>query len=194
MPGDDAPQAHAGTGASTTASSRPFTRKEFYDLAFDLRAWANQLASCDPRRVNLKHCHRFNDWLRQLRRFDLLAPTIATIKPARPVARWQAMALYVIFWLIVYMWTMGRMQGMAQMVLLNSLALGFLTFFFIPERVFGTTVEEIEAKTLRIVQAMETMLLSNQVDFSEAAFYKAKEALEGARLELRQQLDLAHRN
>ncbi len=194
MPGDDAPKAHADTGTSPVASTRPFTRKEFYDLAFELRAWANQLASCDPRRVNLKHCHRFNDWLRQLRRFDLLAPTIATIKPARPVARWQVMALYVVVWLIVYMWSMGRVEGMAQMILLNGLALGFLSFFFIPESVFGTTVEEIEAKTLRIVQAMEGMLARNEVDFSEAAFYKAREALEGARLELRQQLDLAHRN
>lgn len=190
MPGDDAPSAQAGTGAATT----PFTRKQFYDLAFDLRAWANDLASSDPRRVNLKHCHRFNTWLRQLRRFDLLAPTIAAIKPARPIARWQVMTIYAVIWFIVYFWSMGRIQGMAQILLLNAIALGFLSFFFIPESVYGTTVEEIEAKTLRIVQAMEGMLARNEVDFSEAAFFKAKEALEGAHLELRQQLDLAHRD
>lgn len=190
MPGDDAPAAQTGTGANTLH----FTRKDFYDLAFDLRAWANDLASSDPRRVNLKHCHRFNDWLRKLRRFDLLAPTVATIKPARPIARWQAMTLYGVLWVIIYFWSMGRVQGMAQILLLNAIAIGFISFFFIPESVYGTTVEGLEAKTLRIVQAMEGMLAREEVDFSEAAFFKAREALEGAHRELRQQLDLAHRD
>ncbi len=186
MPGDDPPLGARGTV--------PLTRKEFYDLALQLRAWANDLASSDPRRVNLKICHRFNDWLRQLRTYDRLGPAIADIKGARPIARWQMMTLYAVIWFIVYFWAMGRVQGMALVVLLNGMALGFISFLFIPESVFGTTVEEIEAKSLRIVQTLEGMLARNEVEFSEAAFYKTREALEGAHLELRQQLDLAHRD
>lgn len=172
----------------------PLTRKEFYDLAFALRVYASELASHDPRRVNLKQCYRFNRWLDDVRSFDRMAPLLADIRHARPVARWQVMTLYAVIWGFIYLWSIGRVEGMAQIVLLNGLALGFISFFFVPESVYGTTIEEIEGKVLRVVQTMEGILARDEVNFTEAAYFKAREALKYAHYELRQQLDLAHRN
>ena len=171
----------------------PLTRKEFYDLAFELRTYANDLARHDPRRVVLKECHRFNEWLRKVRAYDQLSPLLADMKGARPIARWQVMTLYAVLWGIVYLWSIGRVEGVAQLVLLNGMALGFISFFFIPEGVYGTTIEDLEGKVLRVVQAMEGILARDEVNFTEAAYFKAREALKAAHHELRQQLDLAHR-
>ena len=179
--------------ASDDSHLAPLTRKAFYDLALDLRTYASELASHDPRRVVLKECHRFNRWLDEVRSYDRMAPLLADVKRARPVARWQIMTLYAVGWGIVYLWSIGRVEGTAQLVLLNGMALGFISFFFIPERVFGTSIEEIEGKVLRVVQAMEGILTRDEVNFTEAAFFKAREALKYAHYELRQQLDLAHR-
>jgi hypothetical protein len=172
----------------------PISRKEFYALAFQLRDYAGELASHDPRRVVLKECHRFNRWLSDLRRHRELSPILADVRNARPVARWQVMALYAVVWGIVYLWSIGRVEGMTQLLLLNGMAIGFIGFIFIPEGVYGTTIEEIEGRVLRVVQAMEAMLAREEIQFTEGAFYKVREALKQAHYELREQLDLAHRN
>lgn len=186
----------ASGGARVTSDGHlaPLTRKEFYELAFSIRTYAGELASHDPQRVALKECHRFNRWLAHVRGFDRLAPLLADLKPARPVARWQVMTLYAVFWGIVYLWSIGRVEGLAQLILLNGMALGFIFLFFIPERVYGTTVEEIEGRVLRTVQAMEGILARDEIHFTEAAYFKVREALKQAHYELREQLDLAHRN
>ena len=171
----------------------PLTRKEFYDLAMQLRDYAATLASHEPHRVVLKQCHYFNQWLADVRRFDALAPHLADMKRARPVARWQIMTLYAVLWLFTYLWSIGRVEGMTQLLLLNGMAFGFILLIFIPEGLYGTTIEEIEGRVLRVVQTMEGMLARDEVHFTEAAFFQARDALKQAHYELRQQIDLAHR-
>jgi len=180
--------------APSDAPLAPISRKEFYDLAFQLSDYARELARHDPRRVVLKECYRFNRWLDDLKRFQPFSTSLANIKHARPVARWQVMTLYAVVWGIVYLWSIGRVEGMAQLLLLNGMAIGFISFFFIPEGLYGTTIEQIEGRVLRVVQAMEGMLAQEEVQFTEGAYYKVREALKQAHDELREQLDLAHRD
>jgi hypothetical protein len=75
----------------------------------------------------------------------------------------------------------------------SSTVFGLIILYFIPERVYGTTIELLEGKLLRVVDALDRLLTSGQVEFSEAAFFQVRENLEAARRELRQQIDLAHR-
>ena len=102
--------------APSAAQLAPISRKEFYDLAFQLRDYAGELASHDPRRVALKECYRFNRWLNGLQHYRQLSPALVGIKHARPVARWQVMTLYAVIWGIVYLWSIGRVEGMAQLL------------------------------------------------------------------------------
>ena len=51
----------------------------------------------------------------------------------------------------------------------------------------------IEGKVLRIVEMLEAILQKGDLGFTEAAYFQAKENLQAARTELRQQIDLAHR-
>lgn len=184
----------SASSSAAAGNLAPLTRKEFYDLAFELREYANDLAGHEPRRVVLKECHRFNGWLQKVRSYQQLAPLLQDVKGARPIARWQVMTLYVVIWGFVYLWSIGRVEGMAQVLLLNGMAVGLISLYFIPEGLYGTTIEHIEGKVLRVVQAMEGMLARDEVNFTEAAYFKARDALKNAHYELRQQLDLAHRD
>lgn len=173
---------------------KELTRKEFYDLALHLREYASQLASFDPRRVNLKQCHKFNDWLRNIRRYRQFAAPLADVTAARPIARWQLLVLWAVIWLGAYLGLMSRLDRIALLLFFNAAFLVFIALIFIPERAYGTTIEQIEGKTLRVVKEMESMLARAEIGLTEAAFFKAREALQGAHYELRQQLDLAHRD
>jgi hypothetical protein len=64
--------------------------------------------------------------------------------------------------------------------------------FFLPESLYGTTVELLEGKVLRIVEILEDLLFSQKMGLTEAVFFQVKENLESARHELRQQIHLAH--
>jgi hypothetical protein len=170
-----------------------FDRKAFYDLATECRAYAAELANFDQDRVNLKECHRFNAWLAHLRRYDRLAPRIATIPMARPVARWQIVTLLVVVWVILALALPGIVNQQWYMVLLGGWLFTIVVAFFIPESLYGTTTELLEAKVLRVVDVLLEMLDSGMLEFTEAAFFKARENLLAAKAELRQQIDLAHR-
>ena len=50
-----------------------------------------------------------------------------------------------------------------------------LIFYFVPERFYGTTIELLEAKLLRIVEILEQLLLADELNFSEAAYFQTKE-------------------
>lgn len=175
------------------SSSLPFTRKEFYDLARHCRAYALDLARHDQSRVSLRHCYEFNQWLATIRRYDLLAPALRGLKPARAIARWQLMVLGVIIWLILAMALPARGLFTARPLLLYGFLFGLILFYFVPERLYGTTVELIEGKVLRVVDALDKLLLDGRMEFSEAVYFQVKETLQEARRELRQQIDLAHR-
>jgi hypothetical protein len=169
----------------------PLNRREFFRLTERCRDYARELARFDQSRVDLAQCHKFNNWLPELKAYDLLAPTLRTLQPARPVARWQIMMLAGLLGLVVMLFLASRhvrVMGFSYTYLLSLFVL-----YFVPERLYGTTVELLEGKVLRVVDALEQMLLNGELGFTEAAFFQARENLENARRELREQIDLAHR-
>ena len=179
--------------ASPTGEITPLYRKDFYELADYCRRYALELARHEQTRVSLKHCHEFNGWLPRVKTYDRLAPRLTDLQPARPIARWQLMALGAVIALIGVLTLPGRLDRSLSSVILYGYLFGLIIFYFVPERLYGTTIELLEGKLLRIVDALEQVLLSGEMEFSEAAFFQTKENLQVARRELRQQIDLAHR-
>jgi hypothetical protein len=169
------------------------TRKEFYTLAEQCRAYAAELARYEQSRVSLKHCHAFNLWLATVKRYDLLARPLADMGAARPIARWQVLTLAILVGVIAMLALAGRVGGGLHTTLTYSYFFSLVIFYFIPERLYGTTIELLEAKVLRVVDALDHLLTGQELGFTEAAFFRVKENLETARRELREQIDLAHR-
>ena len=181
-------------GITGKQSPRTLTRKELYDLAAYCRTYAMKLAKFDQSRVNLSQCYHFNKWLPGVKAYDLLQPKLASLKPARPINRWQVMTLMALSGLILY-FALGRhLSQTTSAIVLYGIAFSLvIVVFFLPERLYGTTIELLEGKVLRVVDAMEQVLQDEELGFTEAAYFKVKEDLEVARRELRQQIDLAHR-
>lgn len=178
---------------SPPSAPRHLDRKAFFDLAAECRTYAAELANFDQDRVNLKECHRFNVWLADLRHYDRLASRVAAISTARPVARWQIVTLLFVVWGILALALPGMVSQQWAMVLLGGWLFTVVAAFFIPESLYGTTTELLEAKVLRVVNILLEMLDSGVLEFTEAAFFRTKENLLAAKAELRQQIDLAHR-
>lgn len=176
-----------------SGSLKPLTRKEFYDLTAACRQYALDLARFDQHRVNLKECYRFNGWLTELRGYDRLVAPLRTLRPARPVARWQIMVIETVLWLILAAALPNYVSRDMAAVMLFSGTMLIVSNFFIPESVFGTTMELLQGKVLLVVNLLTDMLNSGVMEFSEAAFYQARDNLQAAHDELRQQIDLAHR-
>jgi len=174
-------------------ATRPLTRKEFYEMAERCRALSVELAQYDQSRVNLNQCRQFNAWLPFVRSYDLLAPRLATLRPARPIARWQVMLLGLAAGFMAYGAFGSSLGRDAAAMALYAIFFTLLLVFFVPERMYGTTIELLEGKVLRIVDALEQVLVSDELGLSEAAYFRVKDNLEQARRELRQQIDLAHR-
>lgn len=162
-------------------------------MAERCRALSVELAHYDQSRVNINHCRQFNAWLVQLRSYELLGPRLATLKPARPVARWQVMLLWLAAGFVAYGAFGSRMGQEAAAIVLYTVYFSLLLLFFVPERLYGTTIELLEGKVLRIVDALEQVLVADELGLTEAAYFRVKDNLEQARRELRQQIDLAHR-
>ena len=172
---------------------KPLTRKEFYALTVACRQYASELAHFDQDRVNLKECYKFNGWLTELRGYDRLVAPLRTLRPARPVARWQIMVIETVLWLILAAALPNYVSRDMAAVMLFSGTMLIVSNFFIPESVFGTTMELLQGKVLLVVNLLTDMLNSGVMEFSEAAFYQARDNLQAAHDELRQQIDLAHR-
>ncbi|MFN8487104.1 MAG: hypothetical protein U0350_05885 [Caldilineaceae bacterium] len=173
---------------------KTLTRREFYKLAEYCRVYALELAHYDQTHVNLKQCHEFNRWLAQVKLYDRLNPPLATLKPARPVARWQLLVLGIVLGMLLLAALSKGDTRSGSTAFLYTYSAGLVIFYFVPERFYGTTIELLEGKVLRVVDALEGLLTDNQLDFTDAAFFQAKENLEVARRELRQQIDLVHRD
>jgi len=154
---------------------------------------AAELARYDQHRVRLKQCHSFNEWLLALKTYTLLGPQIAKITPARPITRWQLLVIGGVIGLFALLTLPPKLSQPWLTITFYGYLLSLLILFFIPERLYGSTIELLEAKTLRIVETLETILLSGQMEFSEAVYFQVKEQLTTAKRELRQQIDLAHR-
>ncbi|MBX3015352.1 MAG: hypothetical protein KF832_27780 [Caldilineaceae bacterium] len=171
----------------------PLTRREFYQLTERCRAYALELAQFDQTRVNLPQCHHFNQWLQELKRYDRLAPALHALQPARPIARWQLLILAGMLGLIIWLALQARDYRLLSTGFLTTYLFFLIFFYFVPERYYGTTVELIEGKVLRIVDLLDDLLQHGELEFTEAAYFQAKTNLQEARAELRQQIDLAHR-
>ena len=176
-----------------TTTLVPLTRKDFYELTDACRTYALELARLDQSRVSLKHCYEFNNWLATVQSYAQLAPALRSLKRARPVARWQVMTLAAVFGIVILLALGDRLSPGMRPLFMPIYFFGLLIVYFVPERFYGTTIEHIEGKVLRVVEAMEALLLDGRMEFTDAAFFNAKENLRVARSELRQQLDLAHR-
>jgi hypothetical protein len=178
---------------SATGSLTPLTRRDFFRLTERCRTYATELAHYEQSRVNLRQCYQFNAWLPELKAYDLLAPALRTLRPAWPVARWQVLILLGVLGLVITSLLAPRWGRTVQTSFFYSYCFALFLFYFVPERLYGTTIELLEGKVLRIVETLDSLLTDGKLDFTEAAYFQAKENLEAARRELRQQIDLAHR-
>jgi hypothetical protein len=168
------------------------TRKEFYDLSARCQEEAMELARHDQSRVNLAHCKKFNEWLAELKTYDQLAPYLKGLAPARPINRWMLMGGTLGLWVLAVLF-LGQTLGANGFRLLTfGMTVALILLYFLPEGLYGTTVEMLEGKVLRIVEALEKLLFSRKMEVTEAVFFKIKENLQSARQELRQQIHLAH--
>jgi hypothetical protein len=171
----------------------PLTRKELYDLAAHCRTYAQELARHEQSRVKLKHCHEFNQWLAKLKQYDMLARPLKNLQPARPIARWQIMVLAGVVGIILLFALPGRVDRGLSAFITSGYFLAMILLYFVPEGLYGTTIELLEAKVLRVVDALDDLLHNKELGLTEAAYFRVKENLEAARRELREQIDLAHR-
>jgi FtsZ-binding cell division protein ZapB len=179
-------QPHAGTLSS-------LTRPEFYRLTETCRDYALDLAQYDQTRVNLQQCHKFNLWFANVKSFVQLEQPLRQIGQARPIARWQLLTLAIILGGILFLAFSARLPRLFSASFVPVYTFLLILFYFVPERFYGTTIEKIEGKVLRVVDTLDALLMSGELELTEAAFYRAKENLQNAREELRQQIDLAHR-
>ena len=168
------------------------TRKEFYELADQCRERALELAHFDQNRVNRQQCRRFNLWLAQLKTYDQLSPGVQDISAARPITRYDLMAAAILLWLASLFLLRGQLGVAGNRVVAFSMWALVLLLYFLPESLYATTVELLEAKVLRVVETLEGLLISQEMEVTEAVFFKIKENLNTARRELRQQIHLAH--
>ncbi len=167
------------------------TRKEFSDLAETCREHALDLARLDQHRVSLRHCYDLNPWFAQVKTYEPLRGALHDLRPARPISRWQVMALGAAIGLLALIALPASEPRLRLLVYVYTF--GLILLYFVPERIYGTTVEMLEGKVLRVVEALERVLQSGEMGFTDAVFFQVKENLDDARRELRQQIDLAHR-
>ncbi len=168
------------------------TRKEFYELANQCRERALELALFDQNRVNRQQCRQFNQWLARLKTYDQLAAGVQDISAARPITRYDLMAATVVIWLLSMFLLREQVSMGGNRILAFAMWGLVILLYFLPESLYATTVELLEAKVLRVVEALEALLISQEMDVTEAVFFKIKENLNTARRELRQQIHLAH--
>ncbi|MCB0060626.1 MAG: hypothetical protein KDE19_00860 [Caldilineaceae bacterium] len=183
----------ATTNQKRSTTTAVLTRPEFYQLTEFCRDYALDLAQYDQTRVNLKQCYKFNQWFAGVKTFAQLEPTLRQIRHAWPVARWQVITLAAVLGWILFTALSPRLPRPLSMTFLTTYSFSLIILYFVPERLYGTTIEMIEGKVLRVVDALEALLVSDELELTEAVFFRAKENLAQARRELRQQIDLAHR-
>jgi len=183
----------SATTTEQSATPTPLTRPAFYELAEFCHKYALELAGYDQTRVDLAQCHQFNEWFRRVRQYRELTSSLESVQLARPIARWQVMTLAAVLGLVIYFVLGIRFPRLTNAFFFSGYFFFLIVLYFVPERLYGTTTEQIEGKVLRVVDALEKILMVGDMEFTEAAFFQVKENLQRARHELRQQIDLAHR-
>ena len=169
------------------------TRNEFYKLSQECRDYARRLALHDQQRVERPLCLECNQFLARVQAYDLLQRRLQDVRPARPVTRGLVMTVFLIVSFLLAVLVLpsvsrGVMTGYSVAWPLLALAV-----FLVPPTFYGTSVEQIEGKVLRVVEALQVILEKNELGVTEAVFFSIKEMLEEAHNELYQQVSLAHR-
>ncbi len=171
---------------------KELTRNEFYKLSRECREYALRLAKFDQRQVDRQVCNEFNQFLARVRTYDRLQPVAAKIVPARPLTRAMVMITYAVLNLVLMLVLSPLLGRLGMSVALSIFGFGLLIIFFVPPGWYGTSVEQIEGKVLRIVQALQGILEPNALELTEAVYFQVKEMLDEAAAELRQQVFLAN--
>lgn len=168
----------------------PLTRKAFYDLARECRAYAGRLATLDADSVQRAACLEFNVFLTRVRSYDRLAGPLARLKPARPITRGMVLGATLAWWL--FMATVGvRLLPRFPALLILGLSSSLIfVVFLVPPAVYGTSVEAIEGRVWAVVSALQDILTTGEMEFSEAAFFEVRDTLRAAADDLRQQVTL----
>lgn len=166
------------------------TRKAFYDLAQECRTYAMRLATSDPNLVSREHVHEFNRFLARVREYDALQPRLKSLQPGRALTRTMLLAVIGMVWLLLAIFGTRVLSPVAAVVLLSLTSSLVFILFLIPPAIYGTSVEAIEGRVLAVVEAMQDLLESGDMQFSEAAYFAARDTLRSAADELRQQVYL----
>jgi hypothetical protein len=166
------------------------TRKELYNLAKECRDYAMRLANHDQDSVNRALCQEFNQFLARVRTYDKLAPRLTQLKTARPITRGMVLAVVLVLWLgmvLIGIRVLPAFSGLLGLGLTVTLIFGV---FLVPPALYGTSVEAIEGRVLVVVEALQHLLEHGDMEFSEAAYFQARDTLREASDELRQQVYL----
>ncbi len=166
------------------------TRKEFYDLAHDCREYAMRLATHDQDSVDRLVCHEFNRFRERVATYDPLRATAASLGKARPVTRWLVIIITLAIWLVCVLIATQFLTFLSAGLLLGLTTILIFTVLMVPPRVYGTSVEAVEGRVLVVVEKLQAMLQTDELGFSEAAFFQVRDLLREANAELRQQVYL----
>ena len=165
-------------------------RKEFYQLAHDCRDYAMRLATHDQNSVDRLVCHEFNRFRERVATFDKLQQTAASLGKARPVTRLLVITITLGAWLICVLIATQFLTFLSAGLLLGLTTVLIFTVMMIPPRVYGTSVEAIEGRVLVVVEKLQAILNTDELGFTEAAFFQVRDVLREANAELRQQVYL----
>jgi hypothetical protein len=168
------------------------TRSEFYKLSQACRDYARRLALHDQQKVDRQLCLECNQFLAKLQAYDALQGPLRAIRPARLLTRGLVMTIFFVASFLVALLILPALSRGAvtfYSIAWPLLALGIL---LVPPSLYGTSVEQIEGKVLRVVEALQAILEKNELGVTEAVFFSIKEMLEEAHNELYQQVSLAH--
>lgn len=164
------------------------TRKEFYDLAHECRAYAMRLATHDQDTVDRAVCAEWNTFLQRIRTYDQLRPHLAQLQPARGLTRVMVVGGTLLVYFLLVMVVIRLVPQAATPLLLAGSSLLVFGSIMIPPAMYGTSVEAVEGRVLVVVEALESLL--DQEQFTEAAYYAVRDVLREAKAELRQQVFL----
>lgn len=180
------PDAKSGAAVETT-----LTRQEFYKLAHECRDYAARLANNDQDRVSRDLHREFNEFLRRVQSYDRLEQPLSRLRPARGLNRTQVLVIVIAFWLAGTVFARQLLGSLGFLFVLSSGTMLALGVFLLPPATFGTTVEQMEGRLLVVVQALQRILETGEMDFTEAAYFVVRDVLREAAAELRQQVYLA---
>jgi hypothetical protein len=165
------------------------TRHEFYKLAHECREFAHRLATHDQDSVDRAMCGEYNAFLPRVRSYDRLREPLSRLRPARPISRLMVLTWLIAGWMVLVL--LGRQLPRPAYLLLLSLApFLIMSLFLVPQSLYGTTIEAIEGHLLVVVQTLQQILHSGEMDFTEAVYFVLRDVLQETADDLRQQVYL----